>query len=122
MAATLNIFLAILLSITNGAYGASCGVSDIAVSQARTGSLVEGQPEYEVTVSNKCNCAQSNVFVNCFGLNSVEPVDPQAIKPVDANRCIINEGKPIAGGAQIKFTYAWKTPQDFPVVSSQALC
>ncbi|XP_010929722.1 protein TAPETUM DETERMINANT 1-like [Elaeis guineensis] len=123
MAATLNIFLAILLlSITNGAYGESGGVSYIHVSQARTGRSVEGQPEYEVTVSNKYFCAQSNVLVNCFGLNSVKPVDPRVIKPVDAKRCSINEGKPIPALSQVKFTYAWKTPQDFPVVSALEFC
>ncbi|XP_008791998.1 uncharacterized protein LOC103708719 [Phoenix dactylifera] len=124
MGATLNIFLAIvLLSVVNGGCGAPCGgVRDITVNLARTGGVVEGQPEYEVTVSNNCECAQSKVFVKCYGLSSVLPVDPQAIKPVDGERCIVGGGRPIAGGGRIKFKYAWMTPQDFPVVSSQVLC
>ncbi|KAG1365049.1 protein TAPETUM DETERMINANT 1-like [Cocos nucifera] len=123
MGATLNIFLAILLlSITHIACAAPCGVSDITIDQVKTGGVVEGKPEYEVTVSNKCQCAQSKVFLQCYGLSSVEPVDPRVIKPVDGERCIVGEGQLIPGGARIKFKYAWMTPQDFPVVSSQVLC
>ncbi|EHA8586382.1 protein TAPETUM DETERMINANT 1-like [Cocos nucifera] len=123
MGATLDIFLAILLlSSINGGQGAPCSVSEIAVDQARTGDVVEGKPEYEVTVNNKCECAQSKVFVQCYGLSSVEPVDPRVIKPVDAERCVVGEGQPIPRGARIKFKYAWMTPQDFPVVSSHVHC
>ncbi|XP_038988615.1 uncharacterized protein LOC120112800 [Phoenix dactylifera] len=117
MGATLSIFVAILLlSVANRGCGAPRGVPDITLDQARTGSVVEGKPEYEVTVSNNCECAQSMVFVQCHGLSSVEPVDPRAIKPVDGERCIVR------GPANPQFKYAWMTPQDFPVVSSQVLC
>ncbi|WOL11445.1 hypothetical protein Cni_G20207 [Canna indica] len=101
---------------------AQCSMSAVSVRQAPTGATVEGQAEYEVTVSNDCSCPQSQVTVNCFGLSSVEPVDPTAIKTVDAEKCIVANGRPLVNGRPVKFKYAWKTPQDFPVVSTKINC
>ncbi|RRT53764.1 hypothetical protein B296_00049628, partial [Ensete ventricosum] len=96
--------------------------SDIRVEQRTTGASVEGQPEYQVTVSNTCDCPQSKVMLLCYGLNSVTDVDPRAIKPVDAKLCAVAGGRPLSKGTPVKFKYAWKTPQDFPVVSSEIHC
>lgn len=104
--------------------GQQCTGSDIAVNLVKTGSVVEGDPEYEVTVSNNCEkCTAVNVHVQCFGLNSVEPVNKTAIRPeAGTDRCIVNDGKPISQGSPVKFKYAWLTPQDFPVVSYEFKC
>ncbi|RRT64304.1 hypothetical protein B296_00030240 [Ensete ventricosum] len=99
--------------------GASCRPSDITISQTRTGSIVEGKPEYEVMVSNNCKCLQSQVLLQCYGLSSVEPVNRHAIRPVDEERCIVGDGRPISRRTPVKFKYAWMTPQDFPVISTQ---
>ncbi|KAJ0972554.1 hypothetical protein J5N97_020513 [Dioscorea zingiberensis] len=101
-----------------------CTGSDIVVKLEKTGRVVEGDSEYEVTVSNNCNnCTALNVHLQCFGLSSVEPVDQKAIQPVaGTNRCIVNEGKPIPPDSPVKFKYAWRTPQDFPVVSYEFKC
>ncbi|RWW40845.1 hypothetical protein BHE74_00053706, partial [Ensete ventricosum] len=99
-----------------------CITSDIRVEQRTTGASVEGQPEYQVTVSNTCDCPQSKVMLLCYGLNSVTDVDPRAIKPVDAKLCAVAGGRPLSKGTPVKFKYAWKTPQDFPVVSSEIHC
>ncbi|KAJ0972548.1 hypothetical protein J5N97_020507 [Dioscorea zingiberensis] len=111
------------ISTENG-YGQKCTGSDIVVKLEKTGRVVEGDSEYEVTVSNNCNnCTALNVHLQCFGLSSVEPVDQKAIQPVaGTNRCIVNEGKPIPPDSPVKFKYAWRTPQDFPVVSYEFKC
>ncbi|URE38190.1 hypothetical protein MUK42_07353, partial [Musa troglodytarum] len=74
--------------------GATCGVSDIAIRQRKTGATVEGKPEYEALVSNKCRCPQSKVVLRCYGLSSVEAVDRRAIRAVDEERCIVADGRP----------------------------
>jgi hypothetical protein len=53
----------------------------------------------------------------------VEAVDPRAIRAVDGERCLLRGGRalPPRGGA-VRFTYAWMTPQDFPLVSAHPHC
>ncbi|CAL9048330.1 unnamed protein product [Musa acuminata subsp. burmannicoides] len=149
MARLLNLFLALLLCTSSGGkFSATvychtqsdllrthrrvnalhaglaepCSSSDIAVRQTRTGGTVEGKPEYEVLVTNTCECSQSRVLLRCYGLSSVEPVNRRAIRPVDEERCIVGGGRPLTRGAPIRFKYAWMTPQDFPVISTQIHC
>lgn len=100
-----------------------CGKESIVITQEKTGKVVEGKPEYEVTVLNTCRCTQMKVVAKCYGLSSVEPLDHRVIKPVDdTDYCIVNGGLPVGGGSFVKFRYAWMTPQDFPIVSSQIHC
>ncbi|KAF3334482.1 Protein TAPETUM DETERMINANT 1 [Carex littledalei] len=123
--ATLILFflVSVLLPNLNQVLGAErCGPSAIVITQSRTNKIVEGKPEYVVSVSNACGCAQSKVVVQCYGLSSVESVDARAIRPVDDERCMLGGGRPISKGTPLKFKYAWMTPQDFPVVSTQIHC
>ncbi|KAJ1270702.1 hypothetical protein BS78_06G072000 [Paspalum vaginatum] len=100
-----------------------CRRGDLVVRQRATGRVVEGKPEYAVEVRNACRCAQSRVLLRCYGLSSVEAVDPRAIRAVDADRCLLRGGRALpARGGRVRFTYAWMTPQDFPLVSSQPHC
>nr|ACG27310.1 LGC1 [Zea mays] len=102
---------------------AGCRRGDLVVRQRATGRVVEGKPEYAVEVRNACRCAQSRVLLRCYGLSSVEAVDPRAIRAVDGERCLLRGGRALAprGGA-VRFTYAWMTPQDFPLLSSRPHC
>uniref|UniRef100_A0ACD5Y760 Uncharacterized protein n=1 Tax=Avena sativa TaxID=4498 RepID=A0ACD5Y760_AVESA len=99
-----------------------CRAADLVVRQSATGRVVEGKPEYAVEVTNRCRCAQSRVLLRCYGLSSVEGVDPRAIRPVDGERCLLRGGRRIQQGAPLRFKYAWMTPLDFPLVSSQVHC
>ncbi|WVZ85373.1 hypothetical protein U9M48_032310 [Paspalum notatum var. saurae] len=100
-----------------------CRRGDLVVRQRATGRVVEGKPEYAVEVRNACRCAQSRVVLRCYGLSSVEAVDPRAIRAVDADRCLLRGGRAIpARGGRVRFTYAWMTPQDFPLLSAQPHC
>ncbi|MQM09932.1 hypothetical protein Taro_042821 [Colocasia esculenta] len=114
--------LCICLQGGSQAAGAKCSLSSIIIKQAKTGALVEGKPEYEVTMTNACNCPQSKVLVQCYGLSSVLPVNPRSIRAVDDTNCIVKAGQPVVRGAPVKFKYAWMTPQDFPLVSSKISC
>ncbi|XP_072958824.1 protein TAPETUM DETERMINANT 1-like [Typha angustifolia] len=115
-------FAAILACCIPEGEGGACMATDITVTQSRTGRVVEGKPEYVVSVRNKCRCAQSKVVLRCYGLSSVEAVDPRAIRPVDEERCVLGNGRPISKGTPVRFKYAWTTPQDFPLVSSLIHC
>ncbi|KAJ1275534.1 hypothetical protein BS78_05G143300 [Paspalum vaginatum] len=96
-----------------------CHLSDIKVWQEKTGKVVKGQPQYRVTFENLCECPQDYVDVRCNRLPSVEPVDSRQIKVMD-ELCML--ATTLFKGSKISFTYAWKTPQDFTVVSATSLC
>ncbi|KAJ3671845.1 hypothetical protein LUZ60_007924 [Juncus effusus] len=120
---TLLILAYLLLSYSNGVTSVGpCRPTDITITQTKTNKVVEGKPEYTVSVKNACKCAQSRVVVRCYGLSSVESVDSRAIRPVDDEKCVLGGGRPISKGAPLRFKYAWMTPQDFPVLSSQIHC
>jgi len=70
-----------------------CRRGDLVVRQRATGRVVEGKPEYAVEVRNACRCAQSRVLLRCYGLSSVEAVDPRAIRAVDGERCLLRGGR-----------------------------
>ncbi|XP_062224575.1 TPD1 protein homolog 1-like [Phragmites australis] len=122
--ATILLFLAALIGfhVQAGNAQGGCQLSDIVITQKNTGKVVEGQAQYRVTIENKCSCSQANVKVRCFGVHSVEPVDKSKIRPMDSELCIIVDGKPITKGSPVTFTYAAKTPQDFPVVNAKPQC
>jgi hypothetical protein len=124
----LLVFLVLAASAPAAVAAAGCRRGDLVVRQRLTGRTVEGKPEYAVEVRNTCRCAVSRVLLRCYGLSSVEAVDPRAIRAVDAERCLLRGGRALAprgrggSGAVVRFTYAWMTPQDFPVVSSRTRC
>ena len=100
----------------------ACKLSDIHVSVARTGRAVAGQPEYRVTIDNQCSCSQASVRVGCGGLSSTVAVDQSKIRPESGGNCLVNDGMPISKGSPVTFTYAWKTPQSFPVTLAVPHC
>ncbi|OVA17047.1 hypothetical protein BVC80_9041g56 [Macleaya cordata] len=84
--------------------------------------MIEGKPEYEVTMVNSCNCTQLNVKVNCKGFNTVEEVDPTIFsKEEGTGLCLLKNGQPIYRDETIKFKYAWDASVDFtPAIFTQA--
>uniref|UniRef100_A0A0D9WS65 LGC1 n=1 Tax=Leersia perrieri TaxID=77586 RepID=A0A0D9WS65_9ORYZ len=125
--ATVLLFLAAAAAVIMSCDAAAgdCKLSDITVTTARTGKVVAGQPEYEVTMANGCDCPQNGVWVRCAGggVQSVEPVDESKIRAESGDgRCIVNDGMPVARGSPVTFTYAWSQQQDFPVDEATPRC
>ncbi|KAL6890314.1 hypothetical protein ACP4OV_009077 [Aristida adscensionis] len=114
--------VAVLLLGQHG--GGGCQLSDIKISLEETGDVVEGQPEYEVTVDNRCSCPQSDVKLRCLRLPSVKKLDGSKIVAVDDDLCLVAGGRPIVWGSPVTFRYAWKTPplQSFTINSTKPLC
>ncbi|CAL9189359.1 unnamed protein product, partial [Musa hybrid cultivar] len=55
-------------------------ISDISVSQSSTGKTVNGKPEFEVVISDRCICSRSSLKLSCPGFNTVEAVDSQLFR------------------------------------------
>ncbi|KNA11977.1 hypothetical protein SOVF_130110 [Spinacia oleracea] len=123
MAASLKIFSAVLFLFLICQKGNSyrCGVSNIKVTTRRTRNTVEGQPQYAVTISNNCPCAQSGVYLRCLGFSTVQPVNPRVMK-VKGNSCLINNGRPIVKGKSLTFNYSFLQPTDLVPQRSLISC
>ncbi|KAG9445858.1 hypothetical protein H6P81_011986 [Aristolochia fimbriata] len=123
MATWFNLLCAALLLglCPQGSAVGPCNLSHIRVRQSRTDKVVEGQPEYEVVISNLCHCPQKNVKLRCAtgGLSTVEALDPTVLRDVGDGKCLVNGGHPIVQGSSVRFTYAWLTPSDLPPAESQ---
>ncbi|KAL6653911.1 hypothetical protein ACP70R_007376 [Stipagrostis hirtigluma subsp. patula] len=104
-------------------WAAGCNLSDIHVSTERTGKAVAGQPEFRVTIENRCRCPQNGVRVRCAaGLPSAEPVDESKIRVEDGGVCLVNDGMMVSRGKPVVFAYAWKTPQEFKPTMAVSRC
>ena len=99
--------------------------TDLQISTVRTGKIVSGQPEYDVTISNQCSCPVSGVMLSCpDGLSSMEAVDSTRIHMVDNKGmlCLLYNGWPISKGSPVTFTYAWKATLDFTLYNATPRC
>lgn len=95
------------------AYGERCNLSNIEVTQTKTSGLV-----WNVTVTNKCICTQTEVKFNTKGFKSSTPVDP-AIFSQDG---VLIQGAPLYGFKSVTFTYTSPSEFKFTPISSQVAC
>jgi len=102
-------------------YAYRCDVSHIKVKTVRTGITVEGQPQYQVIVTNECPCAQSSVYLRCLGFSTVQPINPGVLK-VKGDSCLINNGRPIVKGKPVSFKYSFLQPTDLIPQRSKISC
>ncbi|KAK9271614.1 hypothetical protein L1049_001977 [Liquidambar formosana] len=95
--AGLKVAFAFLLVIFTFGQGSAenCELSSIKIQTAKTGRVVEGNPEFKVVISNTCHCAQSDLILRCLGFSSVETVDPAIFKQLNPEDCLINNAKAI---------------------------
>lgn len=84
-------------------------MSNLVIGTIRSGREIQGKAEWNVIVENHCNCAQSNITLNCRGFQSVERVEP-SIFSVSGDRCLVNNGNSLVGFGSVKFSYAWDPP------------
>ncbi|KAG6473752.1 hypothetical protein ZIOFF_067669 [Zingiber officinale] len=98
-----------------------CTLSDLSVTQTAVGVTLSAT-EYQVSISNGCNCPQSHVVFQCAGFNSILPVDQNFFKPTGGDQCLVNNGEPIYDGDTINFNYASLFQVALSPLSSQIAC
>ncbi|ESQ30045.1 hypothetical protein EUTSA_v10012135mg [Eutrema salsugineum] len=84
--------------------------------------LPDGTPVFAVEINNQCDwkCKISHIHINCGNFSSLTPVDPHIFRRLSYDNCLVNDGKPLAYGASLTFTYASRIRYSLPV--SQATC
>ncbi|EAY81116.1 hypothetical protein OsI_36296 [Oryza sativa Indica Group] len=117
----------LLLSCLCSRGEALCSLSDLVVTQTTVpGQQIAGEPEYHVTVENRCICTQTGVKLSCAGFDSSPTrVDPSIIRHDGGgggDLCTLNGGGPVTNGRSVSFYYAGKTRVSFTPVSSTVSC
>ncbi|EAY80404.1 hypothetical protein EE612_054302 [Oryza sativa] len=87
-----------------------CDPSDITIATVKTGRVVGGLPEFQVTIGNECSCPEGDVVVSC--LDGVPAgVDRSKIHTAGSDGlCLVNDGLQIVKGSPVVFTYATSAP------------
>jgi len=86
-----------------------CSLNNINIGTVRSGREISGQPEWNVTVTNNCRCAQSQIKLSCMGFQTVESVDP-SIFVKNGDTCLLINGNSLEASASVHFSYAWDPP------------
>ncbi|GMI89281.1 hypothetical protein like AT4G32090 [Hibiscus trionum] len=108
MASSSNVIAAIL-TLCLVSQGFCCSLEDIVIGTVRTGAEIQGKPEWKVTVTNNCKCAQHELRVTCQGFQTAETVDPSVFEQ-QGDKCLVNQGNALNGFASVSFSYAWDPP------------
>uniref|UniRef100_A0A0E0BGV8 LGC1 n=1 Tax=Oryza glumipatula TaxID=40148 RepID=A0A0E0BGV8_9ORYZ len=88
-----------------------CDPSDITIATVKTGRVVGGLPEFQVTIGNECSCPEGDVVLSC--LDGVPAgVDRSKIHAAGGSDglCLVNDGLQIVKGSPVVFTYAASAP------------
>ncbi|KAK7386784.1 hypothetical protein VNO78_27120 [Psophocarpus tetragonolobus] len=115
----LNIVL--FLALISKGYS-TCSLEDISLTQTKTGVTIQGKPEWSVTITNKCPCAQKNIVLDCQGFQTVERIDPSLLD-VDAKSgaCVVKPNQLIYKDP-VTFKYAWDNSFPLTPTFSQRFC
>ncbi|EAY80405.1 hypothetical protein OsI_35582 [Oryza sativa Indica Group] len=84
-----------------------CDPSDITIATVKTGRVVGGLPEFQVTIGNECSCPEGDVVLSCpDGVPA--GVDRSKIHAAGGSDglCLVNDGLQIVKGSPVVFTYA----------------
>ncbi|BAT13263.1 uncharacterized protein [Oryza sativa Japonica Group] len=87
-----------------------CDPSDITIATVKTGRVVGGLPEFQVTIGNECSCPEGDVVLSC--LDGVPAgIDRSKIHAAGSDGlCLVNDGLQIVKGSPVVFTYAASAP------------
>ncbi|XP_058745768.1 uncharacterized protein LOC131618594 [Vicia villosa] len=86
-----------------------CSLNNITIGTTRSGREINNTPEWNVVVTNNCNCIQSQLTLTCTGFKTLQPVDP-SILSVTNGVCLLINGKPLPPFGSVKFSYVWYPP------------
>ncbi|KAF2910138.1 hypothetical protein DAI22_11g079900 [Oryza sativa Japonica Group] len=100
-----------------------CDPSDITIATVKTGRVVGGLPEFQVTIGNECSCPEGDVVLSC--LDGVPAgVDRSKIHAAGGSDglCLVNDGLQIVKGSPVVFTYAASAPVSLAFDNASPRC
>ena len=120
-------FISILFSLyacaccINFAGSSYCNLNNINIATTKSGRTILGKPEWNVVVTNNCNCTQSQIKLLCQGFHTTEIVSP-SILALQWDSCLLINGNPLKGFASVSFSYAWDVPYSLRPLTSHTTC
>ncbi|KAK7364870.1 hypothetical protein VNO80_13614 [Phaseolus coccineus] len=121
MAATFKYLISILFLSFVMKGSSYCNLNNINIGTTRSGRIIAGKPEWNVVVTNNCNCSQSQIKLACEGFKTTESVNP-ALLSIQGNSCLLINGNPLIGFQSISFSYAWDPPFLLMPLTSHTTC
>ncbi|KAF8110896.1 hypothetical protein N665_0078s0086 [Sinapis alba] len=112
--------LVLFLSLVIQGYG-ECQLSSLSVKQSKTGKLVQNKPEWEVRVTNPCQCKFQYTKLSCAGFQTVTPVATSFLSKT-GDICLLNAGKFILPNVDFVFKYVWDTSFNLKVIDGVIVC
>ena len=76
---------------------------------------------FQVTVTNRCRCAVSNVYLRSNGFYSFTPIDPKLFRR-NGSAYLLGGGRRIPSSESVTFQYAWGHYFKMVPASVQAQC
>ncbi|RWR76435.1 protein TAPETUM DETERMINANT 1-like protein [Cinnamomum micranthum f. kanehirae] len=69
--------------------------------------FINRDPEYIVQIANTClsGCAPFNIHFHCGWFASAKLVNPNTLKRLSFDDCLVNAGRPLRSSQIIRFTY-----------------
>lgn len=99
-----------------------CAPSSINIRQTNTGNKVATlDTVFQVTVTNRCQCAVKAVFLHADGFTSSVAINPKLFRQAGADY-LVGDGQRIPSGKSITFQYAWDHYFQMTPASVQADC
>jgi len=96
-------------------------LNNINIATTRSGRTILGKPEWNVVVTNNCNCAQSQIKLQCKGFQTTEIVS-RSILSIQEDTCLLINGNPLKGFGSVSFSYAWDPPFLLMPLTSHTTC
>ncbi|KAF3323613.1 hypothetical protein FCM35_KLT12344 [Carex littledalei] len=113
--------IALFYFLVKGYAQSQCSYRDILVTESRTGSFIQGKPQYQVVIRNNCVCAQSGIQLDCTGFTSFEEIKASILRRA-GNMCILIQGGTLNRGDWVQFKYAADRQFGFNPINSDPSC
>ncbi|WJX17366.1 hypothetical protein P8452_07295 [Trifolium repens] len=94
----------------------NCPLSSLQIVQRLEGQ-VQGKSRWVVSVTNHCNCPQSQILLSCRGFQTVEGINP-TILAKQGDNCLLFNGHTLNLTDIDQFEYAWDPSFPFVPISS----
>lgn len=92
-------------------------MNTLQIAQTKFGPPIQGKPQWRVSITNNCNCVQSQILLSCKGFQTALSIDPLILK-IQGDTCLLYNGHVLAYNNTDAFSYAWDTAYPFAPVSS----
>ncbi|KAH6556258.1 hypothetical protein KP509_1Z193500, partial [Ceratopteris richardii] len=101
------------------------GAGDLLLIHGRIGEFTDGVPTWSVSIYNMCmnrRCTAQHVHVSCGEFATTTLINPHTFRRLAPGDCLVKDGRALALGESLSFTYANGAPYDLSISSVKYVC